>query len=381
MVIANVMFSAPVQDFRASLGRGGLGDLNPTPWAFMLGNCYGWSLYGILRGNFFVFFANAPGFLLSIWLNLGAVKLIYQTQQQSHIRSSLIQYLSSSSRPAVAAVHDEDDDDGNENDEDENENENVVVPLDEDDRAGGVVGTSTAVQLVDWAKVVGDVMSQSRPVPAPHERLILGVVTVWTAASSFVGFVGSTNMADLGPSVQVQAVGVLVNLNLVFFYGAPLSTIWTVLQTRSSNSIHVPTMITNTLNGTFWFVYGVAGVWDPFIFVPNGLGALLGAIQIVLLVLFPRSKRRREVGPQDDDGQELHKLRGRDETDPEAAAAVVAAAASAVAAARAVADIAESLPQDGGGNDNDDIESPTTSGSSNSSTNPSPQQQRQDVDQ
>jgi solute carrier family 50 (sugar transporter) len=46
------------------------------------------------------------------------------------------------------------------------------------------------------------------------------------------------------------------------------------------------------LNGVFWAAYGVA-VLDPFIAVPNSIGAALGGVQIVLCVLFPRT----EVAP------------------------------------------------------------------------------------
>jgi uncharacterized protein with PQ loop repeat len=106
-------------------------------------------------------------------------------------------------------------------------------------------------------------------------------------------------------------VGIVVNLNLVFFYGAPLSTIWTVLAQKNTDSIHIPTMVTNTMNGTFWLAYGLA-VKDYFIFVPNGLGTILGGIQILLLILFPRtattskSKQNQqnsdeELGNNDDD--------------------------------------------------------------------------------
>jgi hypothetical protein len=49
ILIANCMFSAPCQDLRKAVQRGYLGDLNPTPWAFMLGNCCGWVTYSILR--------------------------------------------------------------------------------------------------------------------------------------------------------------------------------------------------------------------------------------------------------------------------------------------------------------------------------------------
>jgi solute carrier family 50 protein (sugar transporter) len=76
--MANIMFASPIKDLQKAVKKGDLGDLNPTPWAFMLGNCLGWVTYGILLQNLWIFFGNAPGFIISVWLNLGAVKLLYQ---------------------------------------------------------------------------------------------------------------------------------------------------------------------------------------------------------------------------------------------------------------------------------------------------------------
>merc|ERR1711935_303010 len=72
------------------------------------------------------------------------------------------------------------------------------------------------------------------------------------------------------------------------FYGAPLSAIRTVLTTKQSNAFHVPTMVTNTSNSVFWTSYAVA-INDPIVYVPNGLGVLLGAIQFFLLMVFPKT--------------------------------------------------------------------------------------------
>ena len=74
-----IMFLAPVQDcYRALIAGKGLGDLNPMPWAFMLGNCIAWVTYSVLIQNYFVFFGNAPAILLAIWLNLQASKMQVQ---------------------------------------------------------------------------------------------------------------------------------------------------------------------------------------------------------------------------------------------------------------------------------------------------------------
>lgn len=96
MILANLMFLAPLKDLQTAVSKGtGLEDLNPTPWAFMLGNCLGWTVYGVLAKDWWIFWADAPGFLISCWLNLGAVKLMYSSHHQKETQSSLVKFLAS----------------------------------------------------------------------------------------------------------------------------------------------------------------------------------------------------------------------------------------------------------------------------------------------
>ncbi|OEU07398.1 hypothetical protein FRACYDRAFT_197687 [Fragilariopsis cylindrus CCMP1102] len=263
------MFAAPLRDLQnaVSIGQNGLGDLNPTPWAFMLGNCIGWTTYGIITNNWFIFWANYPGFLISCWLNLGAVKLLYSYHHQQIARTSIVNYLTQSQQlqqasQQLALLNVNDDD--NDNDDDE--------------------------------------------VVTPHERLIMGIIVLWTLVVSGIGFYSvittssntdvDTTINDTNNSnnnIPQLIVGYIVNLNLIFFYGAPLSAIQTVLKTKQNNTLHVPTMITNTLCSIFWTAYAVAPqINDPFIYVPNGLGVLLGLIQFILYMIFPRSSSTPE---------------------------------------------------------------------------------------
>jgi hypothetical protein len=83
---------------------------------------------------------------------------------------------------------------------------------------------SATTIVTDWAKVVSNVTSQSTPAPAPHEHLVMVMVMVllWTAIMSSIIY-----FAESFPSnTRELFVGVVVNLNLVFFYGAPLSSIY-----------------------------------------------------------------------------------------------------------------------------------------------------------
>lgn len=98
-----------------------------------------------------------------------------------------------------------------------------------------------------------------------------------------------------------ETVGVLVNINLVFFYGAPLESIYRVISTGRSDSIHPPTQLMTCTNTTFWCLYGVA-IWDPVIIVPNGIGLTLGVIQGFLRCVYPSSGAT--VVPTRDDDEE-----------------------------------------------------------------------------
>lgn len=343
VIAANLMFMAPFQDLQkaVSLGRG-LGDLNPTPWAFMMGNCLGWSAYGIIISNWFVFWANYPGFLIACWLNLGAVKLLYSSHHREETRQSLVKYLSRRLLELEEVTENTDSDEdgdaqqqrrslvsngngnGNSKNSDENDGERNKTTNNENvndndndcnqhrgDRAETSAAAAAATSTRhDCAKIVGIVSSQTTPAKAPHERLIMGTVILWTVVFTVIGFYQyyATNDNDNNNapvtgeeanSFAQNVVGYVVNLNLVFFYGAPLSSIFKVIRTKRSDTLHGPTMVMNTSNAVFWTAYALAPqIRDPFIYVPNGLGVLLGASQLALWAIFPKTKG--SISPVDD---------------------------------------------------------------------------------
>jgi solute carrier family 50 protein (sugar transporter) len=273
------MWFAPWKDIHQATARGRLDDLNPLPWAFMLGNCIGWVTYGILIQNIFVLLPNAAGVLMSVYYNMQAIKLQFHEDRSTDLRKSIVSALeaeqqSQSKTFLLSEVPVETTDDSEES-LPPDENQNTI--------------NDTNNTLFDYATIVWEVVAQKRLSPAPHEKAVMFMVTLWVATISLVTFAGS-----FSDSVKENIVGAIVIGNLLFFYGAPLSTIATVLKTRSSQSIHVPTMITNTANGVFWGAYGIA-VQDYLIAGPNGVGAFLGVIQIILCLLFPHGKSLKET--------------------------------------------------------------------------------------
>jgi solute carrier family 50 (sugar transporter) len=253
-ITANLMFAAPLRDVYVAVQAGrGLGDLNPTPWAFMLGNTVGWVTYGLMLRNPFVLLANAPGLLSSVWLNQQAAKLSSYPRGGGDVIADHHQAQSRSP---------------------------LLVPQREQRRVDGDNGQAESVVTIanqEKQSTADDIAPLSL-----HDGLVLANVLLWMIVLVVLMF------ADVAAEQQRFVVGLVTNMLLVIFYAGPLSTIRTVMcRVKHTASIHIPTMITNTLNGVFWAAYGYA-VSDPFISVPNSLGAGLGLVQVLLYVLYPR---------------------------------------------------------------------------------------------
>jgi uncharacterized protein with PQ loop repeat len=80
---------------------------------------------------------------------------------------------------------------------------------------------------------------------------------------------------------------VAANVVLFMYYTSPLSTLADVLRHRDSSSLTLPMSVMNVVNGLLWLVYGLVRS-DAFIWLPNGVGACLGAVQVFLCCIFPR---------------------------------------------------------------------------------------------
>jgi solute carrier family 50 protein (sugar transporter) len=255
MLYELAFLTAPVNDLRRSLQEGSLGSLNPFPWTLMTGNCLGWVVYGYYTRDPFIVASNLPGLILSIWLNLGAAKLQYLELMQ-----------------------------------DEKNNHRDIEPR------------RTTLDA-DSAEDPEDLVLQAtqNPGPAeqavmvPQERALLRMLVFWALVLIYAGWIDPSHH-------QAQIIGVVVNVNLVFFYGAPLQTMRTVIVQKSSESIHAPTMVMNWFNTSFWLAYGIARK-DLIIVLPNAIGLFLGVSQGFLCLLYPRSKRPEEAQLLND-GQE-----------------------------------------------------------------------------
>merc|ERR1712013_263113 len=103
------------------------------------------------------------------------------------------------------------------------------------------------------------------------------------------GMVSSLVLKDMAS--RVSFAGYIANAIVFLYYGSPLSTLGEVLKEKSSASLYGPAIAVNTLNRGFWTGYGMA-VKDMCIAIPNGVGVILGAIQLFFCAIFPGKKKK-----------------------------------------------------------------------------------------
>ena len=223
------MFCAPLKDLNEGLQKGTLNTLNPVPWAVAVGNGFGWLLYGFILKDFFVLAANLPGLFVNLFLCFGAAKLQYHQRQRNSVAF---------------------------------------------DTARIRTGANQSSMISSSGKTLDLLLSLT-----PVEQAFFGIAGAWAILGSYCGWFTTEEHAK-------SIIGVTVNCNLVFFYAAPLNTIWNVIKMNNSVSIHRPTMFMNTANATFWAVYGTA-IRDRIILFPNAVGALLGLLQIIICIIYP----------------------------------------------------------------------------------------------
>jgi hypothetical protein len=202
------MFAAPVPCLRKALEGKCLGELNPFPWAFMTGNTCGWVAYAFLTKDIFVLIGNAPSFILSLWLNIGACQLQYWEQG----------FAADISQSRQLHVHNGRNDEGR--------------------------ALSEPLLVSDVPSPIETSIGNRRRTVVNHKSVFLSVASIWLLLLSIVAF--------FPHSTQLFIVGYAANINLLFFLAAPLSTIHTVLKNRNSNSMHGPTLLATVANCSLW---------------------------------------------------------------------------------------------------------------------------------
>ncbi|XP_022773688.1 bidirectional sugar transporter SWEET4-like [Durio zibethinus] len=95
-------------------------------------------------------------------------------------------------------------------------------------------------------------------------------------------------------------VGILCVIFGVLMYASPLTIMWKVIKTKSVKYMPFNLSLANFLNGIIWVTYALIR-FDLYILIGNGLGALSGAIQLILYACYFSSTSKKDDDDDDDD--------------------------------------------------------------------------------
>ncbi|GKV18908.1 hypothetical protein SLEP1_g29229 [Rubroshorea leprosula] len=88
-------------------------------------------------------------------------------------------------------------------------------------------------------------------------------------------------------------VGILCIFFSIAMYASPLTVMKMVIKTKSVKYMPFYLSLANLLNGIIWAIYAILK-FDPYVLIPNGLGALSGMAQIILYATYYKTTQWHE---------------------------------------------------------------------------------------
>nr|WNV59951.1 SWEET1b protein [Betula platyphylla] len=122
--------------------------------------------------------------------------------------------------------------------------------------------------------------------PRKEKGKILGLLAFVLGVFSAVALV---SLFALHGKSRKLLCGLAASIFSIIMYASPLSIMRTVIRTKSVEFMPFFLSLFVFLCGTSWFVFGLLGR-DPFVFVSNGFGCGLGAMQLLLYFIYRDNK-------------------------------------------------------------------------------------------
>jgi len=108
---------------------------------------------------------------------------------------------------------------------------------------------------------------------------------------NFFAMVALVSLLALHGHARKLFCGFAAAIFSICMYASPLSIMRTVIKTKSVKYMPFFLSLFVFLCGTSWFIYCLLGN-DPFVSVPNGVGSVLGAMQLILYAVYKDWKKK-----------------------------------------------------------------------------------------
>ncbi|KAL3833167.1 hypothetical protein ACJIZ3_007903 [Penstemon smallii] len=117
-----------------------------------------------------------------------------------------------------------------------------------------------------------------------NKRIIVTGVLVELVALAAVAFM--TLLCFNTHEKRSMFVGIVCVVFGIIMYGSPLTILKQVMKTKSVEYLPFWICLAGFLNGITWFTYANLKVFDLYIAIGNGIGGLLGAIQLIVYAYY-----------------------------------------------------------------------------------------------
>ncbi|KAK4271226.1 hypothetical protein QN277_019949 [Acacia crassicarpa] len=129
-------------------------------------------------------------------------------------------------------------------------------------------------------------------------------VVVWLLVEAvfFTAIVLITMLALHGTKRRSLVVGILSDVFNVMMYASPLTIMAKVIRSKSVKYMPFWLSVTNFLNGLCWTTYALIHPFDIYVLISNGLGAISGAVQLILYAyyFFGEEAKEKDVSTPND---------------------------------------------------------------------------------
>nr|GMC74398.1 bidirectional sugar transporter SWEET5-like [Ipomoea batatas]GME06672.1 bidirectional sugar transporter SWEET5-like [Ipomoea batatas] len=121
--------------------------------------------------------------------------------------------------------------------------------------------------------------------PKQRKKIVIALIV---EAIFFAAIVTVTLTVLHGTKKRSALIGIVCIVFNVLMYTSPLTVMKRVITTKSVKYMPFYLSLANFANGCVWFCYAFIK-FDPYVLIPNGLGALSGLVQLVLFAMFYRT--------------------------------------------------------------------------------------------
>ena len=249
-----------------ALKKGDLGPLNPVPYCMMVLNCWGWTMYGYLKQDFFICCANFEGIAIGHYYLI--VALILLSRQKTLLEFKIKKPIGLDS----VVEHGDNNEIKRQASQEQLVDSNNIALSEESEKEKEEIETKMFYCIhVMWF--------------APFIWGILGIIAFVALGDRY-----SPDMQEEhdGSTTAQLLIGGFCVACTVLYFAAPLSTMAEVIRISDASSIYPPMVLCNLASCCLWTTYGFFGTNDPLLWAPNLTGCLLQVLNLVLVFVYGR---------------------------------------------------------------------------------------------